>query len=541
MVLSAILLTLAFAPFGQFYLAWIGLVPWLLVVHRASSMLKAALWSWLAGTLFFGANMYWLVPVNGLGMIALMVYCGLFWGLIAWLTRAAGLLHLRAVAAALAIAAVWTAGEYVRAHLFTGLPLLFFGDTQTPILPMCQIADTLGVYGVSFWLVSLNVLGALLLIRGASRKLLPDAAVLAALTAASLAYGVWRMDQTATTPGPMVMVVQSNDPQSNKGEKSMSDEELLKFHLDTTRQELARLGGKPGTVNLSVWSETVMPPLNHQIHEIEYTMLAHNSEMAIQGISALAAENRMGVLTGARYWDKFHWIDMDGEQVKFPADQRNSAYLFQPDGTFGDGPGERYDKIHLVPFGEFIPFKHSIPFLYRLFLWLGPHYYAEYELQDGSDNGLTVFALRNAAGAQAWRFVTPICFEDGDSALCAAMFRPGADGRKRADFIVNITNDGWFTGGENAQHLQSAVFRSIENRVPQARSVNTGISGFVDSVGHISNVVPVRTAGANTAQLLLDDRLSPYTRWGDWFAWMCVIFSGGAATAAYGRRFFHGA
>ena len=206
----------------------------------------------------------------------------------------------------------------------------------------------------------------------------------------------------------------------------------------------------------------------------------------------------------------------------------------------GDRAGERYDKMHLVPFGEHIPFRNSIPFLYNLFLYLGPDYYAAYDLQDGSDNGLTVFNLQNTGGPP-WRFVTPICFEDTDAQLCAAMFRPDADGKKRADFMVNITNDGWFPGDENALQLQAAIFRSIENRAPLCRSVNTGISGFIDSCGRASNLLPVRTEGTSSVRLALDNRLSLYTRWGDWFAWTCVIFTCAMMARGVGRRYTKGA
>jgi apolipoprotein N-acyltransferase len=238
----------------------------------------------------------------------------------------------------------------------------------------------------------------------------------------------------------------------------------------------------------------------------------------------------VGILTGGRYCADWRMAPTDDGVLPQPADSRNSAYLFEPDGTFSDLPGGRYDKIHLVPFGEFIPFHYSIPILYKLFLALGPKYYSQYELHDGSDNGLTVFQLRKPGGGAPWRFVTPICFEDIDAGLCAQMFRPGADGRKRAEFIVNVTNDGWFAPTESAQHFQAATFRCIENRAPMARSVNTGISGFIDSDGRRSHLVSAGTTGTSWATMMPDNRLTLYTRWGDWFAWSCVIFT--AALAA---------
>jgi apolipoprotein N-acyltransferase len=126
---------------------------------------------------------------------------------------------------------------------------------------------------------------------------------------------------------------------------------------------------------------------------------------------------------------------------------------------------------------------------------------------------------------QAWRFVVPICFEDLLAPLVRdLMWGPGG---KRADFIVNITNDGWFGGSERAQHLQDATFRSIENRAPTARSVNTGISGFIDSTGHVTGLVAAGTEGWSVKQLLIDDRVTPFSRLGDAFGELCAAVSAG--------------
>src|SRR5258706_14052027 len=106
------------------------------------------------------------------------------------------------------------------------------------------------------------------------------------------------------------------------------------------------------------------------------------------------------------------------------------------------------------------------------------------------------------------------------------MFKP-QDGRKRANFIVNITNDGWFVFNEMPQHLQAASFRCIENRVPTARSVNTGVSGFIDSLGRAHDLIPVHTTGTPLARLELDYRAAPYTHLGDVFAYTCVAAATG--------------
>ena len=135
---------------------------------------------------------------------------------------------------------------------------------------------------------------------------------------------------------------------------------------------------------------------------------------------------------------------------------------------------------------------------------------------------------RDGAERPTDRFVAPICFEDIVPSMVARMLHePGSGAARRADFLVNITNDGWFRAAQMPQHLQAALFRSIEHRVATARSVNTGISGFVDPLGRVSGIVPAETEGWSAQKLLLDRRVAPYTRLGDAFPITCV-----AATAA---------
>ena len=534
-ILSAVLLSLAFAPFGQFYFAWIALVPWLWVVNRSRRPWTAFCWSWLGGTCFYAANMWWLAAVTSYGMAAVVVYCGVYWGLTAWFVRRAKLLEANPLIAIPLVAAIWTTSEFARGNLLTGLPWLYVGHSQAPVLVMCQIADAFGAYGVTFWVVAVNVLVALFLIRGRSRTLLPAAAGIGGMVLLILIYGIWRMNQQTTSPGPTVLVVQSNYPQSNSGAKGADSDELFNFHLDHTRAAAVAAG--PLRLNLAVWSETTVQwPLNHEALD-QYTRITPRPfgdeiKSARDRLSALARDQHLGILVGMVRWDKFKFIERDGKSLPLPTDKRNTAFFIAPDGSLADGPGQRYDKIHLVPFGEYIPLYDT--FLRSVFLALGPKYYDEYQLQNGLDNGMTVFHLPGPSG-QDWKFVTPICFEDIDSRLCAAMFRPGADGLKRAQFMVNLTNDGWFLAGENQMHLQAAAFRCIENRAPMARSVNTGVSGFIDSVGRMENLLPARTEGTSFMQLTLDSRLSMYTRWGDFFAWMCVLAAASPSVAMLRR------
>ncbi len=569
-MLSAILLTLAFAPISQFYLAWIGLLPWLLFIRRAASQRRLFFWNWTAGTTFSALNIWWLGFVTVPGTIGSVLYMGLYWGVAASVVRATGWAlassGLRGIRAVFGIAAIWTGCEWVRGNLGTGWPWSFLGYTQTPILPMCQIADLLGVYGVTFWLVAVNVALATLVfehlrVRTVQAPLSSAAAMLAVITG----YGIVRIAQTRTTPGPRVMVVQSNFPQSNTGDKGATREELVAFHVNTTRTALAAERDAGRRVDLVAWSETMMPALNRAARDYTHgSPLGHFLDDTYHQLASLCFDSRTALITGGAYAGKM----MIRDEMYIDLDRRNAAYFFEPTGMMSD---LRYDKVHLVPFGEYVPFKETIPPLYRFFMWFSPYDF-DYNLVPGTDDSLTVFTIgayslapvhrgegggegRAALslpttsnsptslplspplspvyvgeGASEARFVAPICFEDADPRLLARMFRPDKKRPgKRADFIVNITNDGWFSQPQLSQHLQIARFRSIENRVPTARSVNTGVSAFIDSVGCVTERLPAQVEGTLGRELALDARVSMYTRFGDVFAALCAAITALAA------------
>lgn len=533
---STVLLDLSFAPFDQFYLAFVALVPWLIVVRHSRSARTAFFWGWVGGVMFFDANMWWLAYVTGPGLAALMAVLGLYWGAAAAIIRGAGLLgpidlwqgaasspketpgSVAAVASVPLIAAIWVAFEWLHGTWpLGGLAWAFIGHTQSPFLHLCQIADFSGVFGVSFIVVMVNAWVALgVMYRKIAWRLVPTAAMVVAAFIAALAYGFIRFNQHTTRPGPTVLVVQPNYPQDNSGEKGATLQEIVRFHLNQTN---AALTSDP-KVNLVVWSETMMPPLNPEAAQFTAKLAnpGWNERSALmsatkEAIAQLAARFHVSFLVGGMYQSDWRIkTEPNGDAYAVPMDRRNTAYFFSP-----AGPAEvRYDKIHLVPFGEYLPFRSTIPPLYRLFLALSP-YTEEYTLTAGPPDALTVFQLPDGL-----RFVTPICFEDLDGDLVRRMFKSDSGGGKRADFIVNITNDGWFRFNEMPQHFQAAIFRSIENRVPTARSVNTGVSGFVDSMGRMSGLLPAGKEGTSVGTLTLDSRVTFYTQFGDVFAYICV-------------------
>ncbi len=545
LLLGVGLLTAAFAPVNQFYLAWIGLVPWLLVLNSTRSRKSAFFWSWLAGTFFFIANMWWMAYVTAPGMVALMGILGLYWGATGVIIRAAVLAgienrgsriedredkiipsgHARSsilyprfpILKLLLIAAIFVACcEWFRGVWpWHGLPWLNLGYTQSPMLKLCQIADITGVEGITFVIVLANAWIAMWILRGFRLRGLVSAGIsIVAIVAGMWCYGAYRFSHEQLTPGPTVMVVQPNYPQSNTGAKGATLEDRIDFHLRKTFEA----DPKKNNVDLVVWSETMMPSMNRyaldRLRNTDYGQLLRET---ISGIGQLCQAMHVAILTGGEEWRRLDLVDGHYE----PNDKVNLSYYFGKDGVLQD---RVYVKIHLVPFGEFIPFRESFPLLYKLMVKFGPPDMDAYNLLHGDDQHLTVFPLEKTDGREPWRFVTPICFEDIDADICAEMFRPDstAPDRKRADFLVNITNDGWFKANENAQHLQAAIFRSIENRVPTARSVNTGISGFIDPLGRTYGLLAPRTQGTSIGLLKLDSRVTGFTRAGQLFSWICA-------------------
>lgn len=530
-LLTPLLLTLALPPFEQFYLAWVAWLPLLLAANACRTPLGAAALGYGCGAVLFTAGMWWLINVTAPGAVALWLYLACYTAALAGIVRATRWLeqpHPAAiVGAALILPTTMVALDWLRATLFTGLPWLLPGQTQAPLLAGCQVADLAGIHGVSSWTYVLNALAALAWIhRRRPRALVPAVAASLAVVAFVFLYGGMRIAETRAAPGPVVAVVQSAFPQSNTGEKGASQERIVEFHLEATRRLFAEHAGEP--IDLVAWSETMMPSLNPEA----VTAMAGEPwgdflVQTLQRLGALAREHQVHLLVGGTY--AADWappiLDDAGQTREhlMPRDRRNSAYLIRPDGALDPA---RYDKVHLVPFGEFVPFRDSIPWLYRLFMSLSPYDF-DYTLTRGDDARPTRFVLPSRSGER--RVVTPICFEDLLPPRVARMIRPRSPGGpKSADLIVNLTNDGWFRPPQMQQHLQLAVFRSIENRVPTARSVNMGISGFIDSVGRVHGALPVGVEGARAMQLEIDPRVSYYTRHGDVFAIACAVV---AATA----------
>lgn len=497
--LSGLLYPISFPPFDLGWLAWGLLVPLHIFLHALPP--KQALWyGWLAGILAFGGTVTWVITamhqfgqvplVISIGlMLLLAAYLGTYWGMYAWgysklQQKIPSLLWIGAPA-------LWVALEFTRTYAFSGFPWALLGYTQYQWLPVIQFADVTGVYGVSFLIVMGNVaLSSLLLwlINHARGKFFPlpwvPAISFACTLSVILIYGTWRQhqqaEQNASATTLSIGLVQANIDQAIKWDEAYRDETLLRY---------ATLSHQIGTqVDLLIWPEAATPFLFEQ-------------EPAYQGkVLALAKEMQNPLVFGSPTL-RFH---SDGRPYLY-----NSAFLVTPEGKVSG----RYDKRHLVPFGEYIPLRSLLFFLDKLVVGIG-------DFQSGQ--GPMTMKMATAPASHDPRFGVAICFEVIFPALVRQMAQEGAN------FLVTITNDAWF--GDSAapyQHFSMVVFRAVENHLAFARAANTGISGFIDSDGRILTQTPIFSQQAVTGSLPL--RFLPptfYTKFGDIFSWGCVIIAG---------------
>jgi len=638
-VASALLLTLAFPPAEISWLAHLALAPLLVTAVRARST-RDAFWAAFAGGLvFFAVNLYWVQPVTTAGYVALVPYMSLYWAVGAWLVRRIG----RAVPVPMAVVAptVWVALEFVRGWMLTGLPWLFVGHTQYENLVLIQTADAVGAYGATFLCLTTSGLVADLLVRplvvpsaaGAqagranaseakalhlSRTIIVAGAVTLVTWAGTVGYGVWRLSQDAAREGPVVASIQTAVPQEVKRQARHKqilelEERLLSRQIDLTESALALAKQRDLRVDLIVWPETMVPGvMNEQFLDGDWVDRIENADAQCRyaalrqryrgywsRVREMACRAGSPILFGAHNQEVERIARLPGNLFVPRGPRYNTAFLVSPQ-TKPYAADRTYSKVHLVPFGEFLPFQ-SWPWLYKRLQSFTPYHY-DYSLTPG-DPGQAPFTL--TFDGRESRFQVAICYEDAMAYRIREMVRPSAgdepmprggaepmprggaepmprggspepprrdvDGaagqetrrarprlalapgaaNKAVDFIVNISNDGWFVGGwladdgtyELDQHLNLCVFRAVENRVAVVRSVNTGISAIISPTGRIEQVVADadgrrrNLSGRIVGRITLDRRRAPYTDIGDVFAGACIIATVALVSPIAVRRF----
>jgi apolipoprotein N-acyltransferase len=531
---TAFMLTLIQPPFSISLLAWLAYVPFILACSPDAKLKSLLLISYLASLGYWLANLYWLVPVTIAGWLAFCLYTAILWPLMVIAFR-----YLRTKKLPLFITApiIIVAAERLQGFFLGGFFWRHLSHSQFQNLSLIQIADVFGAAGVSFLIAMFNGLIADLIIPAGkekwltARKLINSAIVVFSL-ALTITYGQFRINQTArfAEQGPLVAAVQSNVPQFVK-ESLQASEQIFDDLISDSNEALA------AGARLVIWPETmVMTPLNKEFLDLCSDL---SEPKVFHQRLCNHSKQKAYILVGAYSTI----VELKGTDY-LAREKYNSAFLYTPEGAQDK---IRYDKIHLVAFGEYVPFKKTVPFIYKILMKFTPYDY-DYSLDAG--NRFSIFETGGGTeGSKKHKFSVMICYEDTIPYI-ARRFTLDKSANKKIDWLVNISNDGWFvrfkTGtvipsAELAQHTAVCAFRAVENRTAIVRSVNTGISCLIDTTGGIRNgfkagslpkKAPDRKAvsGWFAEPVPIDKRVTFFSRFGQWLddccaiAFVCVVF-----------------
>lgn len=509
---SALLLWLAFPPLDLFPIAFVALVPLCLYLAGPDTRWGRAVAVLAGGLAFYGIGFSWIRFVTVVGWWLLAAYAAFYWLLFAalaasWRGREGAFLW------PFRLAAAWAVLEYIRANLLTGIPWFMVGHSQIDFLALAQIADLAGVPGVTFLVVLVNAgIAHEIVVRrqGRSPRFPRPTASLAAavlLTGAGSVYGrccvLLFVDdlsmgvESVQTPSPDVLLVQGNIEQSVKKGWLHADE-IYDIYARLTRE--ACVGGA-GSQPIVVWPETMFPPVRE-----EYARVG-----AERGpLSKLRALAPASFLVGVHVSERPFFGPSGAAERGDRGREWNAAVSVDPDGRVAG----RYDKRHLVPVGEYFPFRG-----WALWDWMvrqgtglaeTPNLYPGESLDPVPCGG--------------WKLGALICYENAFPEIACEEVRRGAH------ILVNLSNEAWYEdSAEFEQMLAMARFRCIETRTGMARATNSGISAIIDPGGRVLAAVKdgegrwIQVRGALRGRVPVGPRRSLYLALGDWFVAVCGL------------------
>ncbi len=465
---SAILMSLSFHPIGLHFLAWVGLVPVLFLI--CNTKLSKVFFTGLFFGFFFALfSLFWLVFLQietnvkilmMFGMVLMFFYLGLFMGVGFLLGRIIGLWSLPFILAGL---------EYLKGLGELGFPWLSFGYSQARYPLIIQQASIYGVYGVSFWLGLINI-AFFNFLRSRSIK---NLTLFLAFFVLPIAFGYYRLHNVPQSSEKITVgIVQPNIDPNLKFTPAMRDETFVRLIGLSERC----YGESPERkLDLIVWPETATP------------IVIRTPGIYQNAVFELANRLNMPVLTGTPIYDRN------------THSMYNGAVLITPQ----KGITQEYKKIHLVPFGEHIPFDRYIPLFRKIDLGEGDY---------APGDEYTVFATDRV------KFSCLICFESIFPEISREFVKRGAR------LLANITNDGWFgkiSGPQ--QHNDMAILRTVETGVPLVRSANTGISMVVDQYGRVLSEAELFKEDIIVHTIQISFSKTIYLLIGDLFWVMCLI------------------
>lgn len=494
-ITSGILVALSFPTPGLSFLAWIALIPLLIALEESTPRIAFRV-GMTCGVVGYAVILYWLnivfvrygklpwsvsIPVY----LLLVFWLAMFYGLSTGLARLGERIGIKA---AFTLPIAWVAFDFIRSFLFSGFAWAMLGHSQFRTLPLIQIADLAGVYGITLLIVLANIVlyRALRAVSGADIHYpVKSAVLLLSLLLGTLFYGFSRLNVPPPSESkPLrVALIQGNIPQDVKWSPAFRQSTV------DTYERLTREAAKGG-VDLVVWPESAVP------------FFFQDEPLQAERIRNLAIELNTCLLFGS----PAHEL-RNGKSTFL-----NSAFMLSPHGeTIG-----RADKLHLVPFGEYVPLGSVLTFINKLVVGIGD--FAPGERAVTLDTGSTKLGVQ-------------VCYEVIFPELARQYVQAGAR------VLVAITNDAWF-GRSSApyQHLAIAAFRAIETRTPLIRAANTGITAIIDQNGHIRTMSGLFVEAYRTGEIQPGSGRSLYLTIGDIPAWLCVLVSAGVALLVWRKR-----
>jgi apolipoprotein N-acyltransferase len=486
-----------------YFLGWFAVAPLLFALLRSrppdtlqlqegikllpARPLQAFLLAYVCGIVWYAGTCYWIYSTmrkfGGVGapaavglLILFCMYLGIFHGAFGLFVSLLAGRNQYSRRVLLLAPAVWVAVEFIRARI-SGFPWDLLGITQVDNIPLSRIARVTGVYGLSFEIMVVNtaMVAAFLVKRRQRRQLLfvTIAATVVLQAGRLLSPAPLSTDHTALLVQQNIPILDSSDWTKDYFENTLRD--LTTISLDA----VASAQHRP---NLIAWPESPSP---------FYT----NDSTFRDTVSNIARQSHIWMLAGGLGVQNASTTERRASEIY------NSGALIAPDGQWT----ARYDKVHLVPFGEYVPFRSIFSFASGL------------TEQVGDFNRGTSRMPLQAGDAKLGVF---ICYE---SVFPNDIRQFAANG---AQVFVNISNDGWYgDSGAYAQHLKQARMRAIENARWLLRDTNTGVTAAIDPYGRIVASIPRKVRSAVIAPYALSNVTTFYTAYGDWFGYLCAIIS----------------
>jgi len=481
-IISGVLLFLSFPKFNFYYLVWVSIIP-LLFALRGKTLSEAFLAGFITGFVYNTGIIYWVtfvvvhygylpLSIGIFVMLLLSFYLSLYVGLFAF---GVVFLNKRGIGAIVSAPLLWTIMEYGKSHLLTGFPWENLAHSLHAQLPFIQIADITGIYGITFLIVFINCLIFGLVTFKGRRAILTEVLVGVVLMGVVLGYGFYSIsdiEKAALESDPVnVSLIQGNIDQSVKWDPQYQSKTLNLYR----QLSIEAAESEPRII---VWPETAAP------------FFFQDNSHERNNILELAEQTDSYLLFGSPSY----------ERRKGKNYLKNSAYLLSPSKDILG----RYDKVHLVPFGEYVPLREFLFFAEKLVAGAGDFIAGE------GFKTLTMEEIKTGV---------LVCYEGIFPEIGREYKNNGAD------LFINITNDAWY-GRTSApyQHLSMIAFRAIENRVPIVRAANTGISAIIDPTGKIVAKTNIFERAVLNGKVRMINSDTFYARYGDLFVYICIAF-----------------